>query len=251
MEQVFVISDIHGRFKMLEKLLTKWKRDEQRLIFLGDYINRGEDSLPVLQLIKQLVDERHAIALKGNHEAMFLEWMQVPERRTQMFINIGGIATIQSLKTFVLERDSTIEQLVVSIKDEHGHIIDWLETLPLYYKWGNYFFAHAGINPYVEQPESSLEEDLLWIRDEFTQFPHRATETVVFGHTPTTNLNDDLSSKVWLSPCLKKIGIDGGASYPGGQLNGVVLTKGDTRMTVYTVKDDELTVEQRNLIAPR
>lgn len=47
MNQVFVISDIHGRFKMLEKLLTKWKRDEQQLIFLGDYINRGEESLPV------------------------------------------------------------------------------------------------------------------------------------------------------------------------------------------------------------
>ena len=251
MDQVFVISDIHGRFKMLEKLLTKWKRDEQQLIFLGDYINRGEDSLRVLQTVKQLVDEHHAIALKGNHEAMFLEWMQVPERRTQMFINIGGIATIQSLKTFVLERNSTIEQLVASIKDEHGHMIDWIETLPLYYRWDRYFFAHAGINPYVEQPEDSSEEDLLWIRDEFTQFPHSAAEIVVFGHTPTTNLNDDMSSKVWLSPCYKKIGIDGGASYLGGRLNGVVLTKGDMRMTVYAVKDDELLVEQRNLIAQR
>lgn len=251
MDQVFVISDIHGRFTMLEKLLTKWKRDEQRLIFLGDYINRGEDSLRVLQTVKQLVDEHHAIALKGNHEAMFLEWMQTPERRTQMFINIGGIATIQSLKTFILERDLTIEQLVASIKDEHSDIIHWIETLPLYYKWNHYFFAHAGINPYVEQPEHSSEEDLLWIRDEFTQFPHRAAETIVFGHTPTANLNDDMSSKVWLSPCTKKIGIDGGASYVEGQLNGVVLTKGDMCMTAYAVKDDELTVEQRNVIAPR
>lgn len=248
MNQVFVISDIHGSFKMLEKLLTKWKRDEQQLIFLGDYINRGEESLPVLQLVKQLVDEHHAIALKGNHEAMFLEWMDVPERRTQMFINIGGIATIQSLKTFVLERDLTIEQLVASIRDEHGHIIDWIESLPLYYRWDHYFFAHAGINPYVEQPEDSLDEDLLWIRDEFTQFPHRAVETIVFGHTPTTNLNDDMSSKVWLSPCRKKIGIDGGASYLGGRLNGIVLTKGDMRMTVYAVMDDELLVEQRSLV---
>lgn len=247
MDQVFVISDIHGRFKMLEKLLTKWQRDEQQLIFLGDYMNRGEDSLRVLQTVKHLVDEHHAIALKGNHEAMFLEWMQMPERRTQMFINIGGIATIQSLKTFVLERDSTIEQLVASIKDEHSHITDWLETLPLYYKWGHYFFVHAGINPYVEQPEHSSEEDLLWIRDEFTQFPHTAAETIVFGHTPTTNLNDDMSGNVWLSPCSKKIGIDGGAPYVEGQLNGIVLTKGDMHMTVYAVKGDELTVEQRHV----
>ena len=248
MNQVFVISDIHGSFKMLEKLLTKWRRDEQQLVFLGDYINRGEESLPVLQLVKQLVDEHHAIALKGNHEAMFLEWLHVPERRTQMFINIGGIATIQSLKTFVLERNLTIEQLVASIRDEHGHIIDWIESLPLYYRWDKYFFAHAGINSYVEQPEDSLEEDLLWIRDEFTQFPHRAAETIVFGHTPTTNLNDDMSSQVWISPCTKKIGIDGGASYLGGRLNGIVLTKGDMRMTVYAVKDDDLLVEQRSLV---
>ena len=247
MDQIFVIGDLHGSFQKLEKLLEKWKVKEQRLIFLGDYINRGDDSLQVLQRVKELVEDYGAIALKGNHESMFLEWLDEPDKHAGMFLNIGGVPTLQSMKTFVLEGEPTIPQLIAGIKREHGPLLAWMDRLPLYYRWGDYFFAHAGISPFVSRPEDSTEEELLWIRDEFTQFPHEAKETVVFGHTPTISLNTDLSSEVWISPCQKKIGIDGGVLYPDGRLNGIVLTKGSRCIKIHSVMNAELLLEQRML----
>lgn len=247
MEQVFVIGDLHGSFQALEKLLTKWDAQKQRLIFLGDYINRGNESLQVLQRVKGLVEEYGAVALKGNHESMFMEWLTEPEKYALTFLNIGGVPTLQSMKTFEMGEDPTIGELIAGIREEHSQLLAWMESLPLYYRWEQYFFSHAGINPYVRHAEESTEQDLLWIRDEFTEFPHEADEIVVFGHTLTTNLNRDLSSEVWISPCHKKIGIDGGILYPNGRLNGVVLTKGEPSIMIHSVMNEELLIEKRLL----
>ncbi len=247
MDEVFVIGDLHGSFQALEKLLTKWNAQKQRLIFLGDYINRGNDSLQVIQRVKELVEDYDAVALKGNHELMFMEWLKEPEKYALTFLNIGGVPTLQSMKTFVIKEEPTIDELIEGIKREHSQLLTWMENLPLYYRWGQYFFSHAGINPFVRRGEESTEHELLWIRDDFTEFPHEAEDIVVFGHTPTTNLNKDLSSEVWISPCCKKIGIDGGILYPDGRLNGVVLTEGNPSIIIHSVMNDELLIEQRTL----
>lgn len=146
-----------------------------------------------------------------------------------------------------MAEDPTIDQLIAGIRQEHSQLLTWMENLPLYYRWGPYFFTHAGINPFVSHAEESVEQELLWIRDEFTEFPHEAKEIVVFGHTPTTNLNKDMSSEVWISPCRKKIGIDGGILYPDGRLNGIVLTNGNPHITIHSVMNNELFIEQRML----
>ncbi len=61
----------------------------------------------------------------------------------------------------------------------------------------------------------------------------------MFGHTPTLNLNEDKGNEVWVSPCRKKIGIDGGVIYESGQLHGIVFTKDSNELTVYAAKRDE------------
>lgn len=55
---------------MLEDLLKTWDGQPQ-LLFLGDLIDRGEDSHRVLEMVKDLVDNQGAICLSGNHEYMF------------------------------------------------------------------------------------------------------------------------------------------------------------------------------------
>ncbi|WP_332649049.1 metallophosphoesterase family protein [Lysinibacillus sp. 54212] len=244
MERVFVIGDIHGSFQELELLLTRWDSETERLIFLGDYINRGKDSLSVLQTIKSLVEHNGAIALMGNHEAMFLEWLNEPYSTTDLLLKMGGATTIESMSTKEMRENESLDAFVAAIKTEHASIVNWLKTLPLYYRWHHYFFVHAGINPEVERPESSTSDDFLWIRDDFTHATHEAKETVVFGHTPTMNLNEDESSKVWISSCKKKIGIDGGVVYPKGRLNGIVLHHQPTPMRVHFVQSGHIYTEQ-------
>ena len=78
MTNYFVIGDVHGKAKMLKELLKKWDGKSQ-LIFLGDLIDRGEASRAVLECVKELVEKQGAICISGNHEYMFLTWLDNPE----------------------------------------------------------------------------------------------------------------------------------------------------------------------------
>lgn len=70
MKGVFAIGDIHGHATMLDRLLGLLPREEaDRLIFLGDYIDRGPDSAGVVERVKAEI-QTGAVALWGNHEDM-------------------------------------------------------------------------------------------------------------------------------------------------------------------------------------
>jgi len=245
MEKIFAIGDIHGSYELLEKILQCWNSDEEQLVFLGDYIDRGPDSLRVIQKVMELSEEYDAVTLIGNHEQIFLNWLEKPDQISEFYFNlkVGGAATVQSLLSF----DSTIEstsytskEMVDKIKEQHPKIVSFMKGLGHYYYWNPFVFVHAGIDATVENFKDTKKEDFLWIRDEFTSTPHKSKETVVFGHTPTIFLNEDRTSKVWLSPCKKKIGIDGGgAIYENGRLHGVVFTKGSDDVTVFSTSLNE------------
>ena len=56
-----------------------------------DLIDRGEDSRRVLEMVKDLVDNQGAICLSGNHEYMFLTWLDDPEESYDHYRRNGGI----------------------------------------------------------------------------------------------------------------------------------------------------------------
>lgn len=82
----FAVSDVHGHLRELERLLRKggfaddegdWVPSDRSLWFLGDYVDRGPDSLGVIDLVRRLQEqssstEGHVGALLGNHEVQFL-----------------------------------------------------------------------------------------------------------------------------------------------------------------------------------
>ena len=75
-EKIFIIGDIHGCLDMLKRLMDRipWRPDKDRLIFLGDYIDRGEDPKGVVDYILAMTKCSSRIeSLLGNHEAMFLD----------------------------------------------------------------------------------------------------------------------------------------------------------------------------------
>ena len=71
MSNYYVIGDVHGKVGMLEDLLKTWD-GQTPLLFLGDLIDRGENSRRVLEIVKDLVDHKGATCISGNHEYMFL-----------------------------------------------------------------------------------------------------------------------------------------------------------------------------------
>lgn len=193
----YAIGDIHGCLHFLEELLDEVQPDltRDRLIFIGDYIDRGPESKRVVDYIINLrrrYPRENIICLKGNHEAMFLDFLQGIEK--ELFLFNGGLGTIQDYWGYGWDEK---EELILPPE----HEIFYQELLP-FFETPDYIFVHAGLKPLIPLEEQA-EEDLLWIRGEFIASMEDFGRTVVFGHTPF--------KRPLVMP--NKIGIDTGAVY--------------------------------------
>lgn len=218
------IGDIHGCADKLQSLLANIAADDgakgmpSRLIFLGDYVDRGPDSRAVVERLIHIAKERpDAVFLKGNHEDVFLKFLNKPEENKE-WLGWGGIETLWSYGVETPdERDALgiAEAARRLIPKSH---VDFLTSLELYRVFGEYLFVHAGVRPGVPL-EKQDENDLLWIRGEFHHAPpeKRPAEVVVHGHQPIRKPLD----AGW------RIDVDTGACF-GGPLTAVVI-EGESR----------------------
>jgi len=232
-KRILAISDIHGEYDKLIKLLDKveYNNKEDQLIIIGDYADRGQKSKEVVEKCIEL-QKLGAITLVGNHDRMFTSWITTDSiHNEQMFVQNGGVQTIESYMGRDWIQDGlTYENYQIAkefIKNNYSHHIEFLRQNDIYHELDNYVFVHAGVKPYLLDWKRSTENDYLWIRDEFILNPHEYEETFVFGHTPAQFMNEDHSNNIWFG--YKKIGIDGGACFKGGQLNCLEIKNGTYR----------------------
>jgi serine/threonine protein phosphatase 1 len=123
----YVIGDIHGCLDELRYLIEDLPIESgDRLIFLGDYVDRGPNSKGVLTYIVELQksDDLEVICLKGNHEDMFLAYLGLPGQHGDMFLYNGGYATLISYG--VRSRRSSLDEVTAQISPGH---IDFLKNL--------------------------------------------------------------------------------------------------------------------------
>ena len=97
MRKLYAISDIHGCYDQLIRLLDLLPTlgPEDKLIFLGDYIDRGPKSYEVIQHLLQLPKES-TIFLKGNHEDLLIEYIEGSYEAYECWMRNGGGETIKS-----------------------------------------------------------------------------------------------------------------------------------------------------------
>ncbi|MCU7667118.1 metallophosphoesterase [Bacillus thuringiensis] len=220
MNKYFVIGDIHGCYDKLIKLLEFWNPKEEKLIFLGDLIDRGDRSLDVLLHVKKLVEDYGAIVIKGNHEELFLNWLESPATQSVVYLNQGGYETVSSFMEGTNIGKHTPAFLTNYINDYFQEEISFLKTLPLYFYDELYIFVHAGVDLYKADWKNTRDLDFNWIRNPFIYGKNETNHTIVFGHTPTRLIHKDESDDIWVSPCGTKIGIDGAAVF-GGKLHAL------------------------------
>ena len=96
--KIFAIGDVHGCADELVELLGNLPLDDQSLVvFLGDLVDRGPKSKEVIDHILKLKEMCQVVAISGNHEAMFLSFLDHPESiESILFIMNGGLATLDS-----------------------------------------------------------------------------------------------------------------------------------------------------------
>lgn len=216
-KRVYAIGDIHGRIDLLEELLARIHDDNggnaDQLVFLGDYVDRGPDSKGVIDRLTALGNsDQEVIFLKGNHEAIMLDFLNDPSEKLH-WLEWGGEETLESYGVEnVLGRsgEDLAAELAKQLPAEHKL---FLESLRLTHLEGDYLFVHAGVRPGVPL-EDQQEEDLLWIRKRFhkASSKERPDKVVIHGHQPTKKPID----AGW------RIGIDTGACWTG-RLTAVVL----------------------------
>ncbi len=221
-KRIYAIGDVHGRADMLDELLYDIEKDAgsldaAQLIFLGDYVDRGDDSRGVIErLIKIQSEHEDAVFLKGNHEELLLDFLEEPEDLGH-WLDWGGEETLESygISTVGQPKPTLAEQWFALAPKSH---FDFLTSLKIRHIEGDFLFVHAGLRPGASLDDQT-DADMLWIRKRFhnASADERPDYVVVHGHTPTNKPVD----AGW------RIGVDTGAVY-GGLLTAVVL-EGTTR----------------------
>jgi serine/threonine protein phosphatase 1 len=224
--RVYVIGDIHGRSDLLDRMVVQISRDLEMnpvsgsvTITLGDYIDRGPDSRGVLERLARNPFPTDFVALKGNHEALFVAFLRDP-MVGEHWRRLGGLETLHSYGMPVgdLKMRTNYRQaataLQAAVPDEHFRFLASLKTSVIA---GKYFLCHAGVRPGVALERQSVG-DLLWIRDEFLKSTVNFGRIVVHGHTPTKR-PEVLSNR---------INIDTGA-FDTGRLSCAVLESSQPR----------------------
>lgn len=137
-EPTLIIGDVHGCLRELDRLLVKGQEDgPRRLIFVGDLINKGPNSMGVLKRARAL----RAEVIQGNHERAFLKYVRsdrIPKRKHWNLL---------------------LEEMGKDWRDWIRYIENW----PSYIETDHFLVVHAGLQP-GKEPEETDPDILANIR---------------------------------------------------------------------------------------
>ena len=214
--RIYAVGDIHGRFDLLEELLEKIRKDEQaqedgratQLVFLGDYVDRGDASRGVLEELSKLREttDFSIVFLMGNHEEAMLRFLEAPVSEAS-WLQYGGLQTLASFgitTRLVKPTRADINAMHQEFCSAIRPYLTFLNDLVLQHASGDYFFCHAGVNPEKTLSQQS-KRALLWGHALALVDQPRPRKRIVHGHY------DDLV----VSNKIGRICIDTGAYYSG------------------------------------
>lgn len=218
------IGDLHGSPDLLWKLgdAIPQQHHDWPVIFLGDYIDRGERTEQLLKLLMSMtVDQDKSITcLMGNHEQMMLDFIDTPQEYGRHWLQNGGLQTLASFRisppASTADNPSALDTLRDSLVKALGdEMLSWLRNLPLQWNSGNVWAVHAGADPQVAMTEQ-LPDVLLWGHSAFRHKPRKDGQWIVHGHSivDTPTVKDG------------RIALDTGA-YATGVLTAAAITSSD------------------------
>ncbi|MEC9368440.1 MAG: metallophosphoesterase family protein [Pseudomonadota bacterium] len=190
---IYALSDIHGRADLLAELLGRIDTDARgtgaddlRLVFLGDYVDRGPDSRGVIELLLSgLPDSFSVTCLMGNHERMLLDFLDGDDM--EHWMSNGAEATVESYGIDAGDihwaegrAEDCRKEFTRLLPTAHRNFLDGLQH---WHAAGGYHFVHAGVRPGVPLDQQD-SHDMLWIRSPFLHSDKDLGRMVIHGHTP-------------------------------------------------------------------
>lgn len=216
----FAVGDVHGCFTLMQALLGQITAHDVNapIVFVGDYVDRSEQSADVLRALFARRADPTLICLRGNHEEMMLDFLQDPESRGERWLSYGGLQTLASFGVGGISPNSKGAALVQACDDLRmamgAELIDWLTDLPGMWQSGNVAVVHAAADPHLPMTLQGTET-LAWGHRDFATTPRQDGVWVVHGHT----IVDDAHAQAG------RIAVDTGA-YATGRLTAAYITAG-------------------------
>ncbi len=204
--RTFAIGDIHGDLTALQTLFERLPAlsKADTVVFLGDFIDRGPESAGVIQFVRDLEVNGPAriVALRGNHEDA---WIQVIDKGWPEFILPRSNGCLESYRSFMGAPPPEDDTLPLPAELESmfegdffpKDVVTWMRALRFFYEDDHAIYVHAGIKRtdgvFPHPSQVSPPRALLWLRDR-DFFENYRGKLVVFGHTTTRTLPNELST---------------------------------------------------------
>jgi len=149
-DELAFIGDIHGDSVRLSALLGKL--GGRRLVFLGDYVDRGPDSREVVEILLEIANrELNAVFLSGNHEIGLLAFLSGRLSFLE-YAWMGGLSTIRSY--LGKANENVRSELVAAMPRPH---YEFLSNCKPFFETAQLVASHAGINPACPESREPTE----------------------------------------------------------------------------------------------
>lgn len=245
-DRILCISDIHGGYETLKRLIKKIKfSDSDLLILLGDNVQRGNESNNVIEYIYELGKKDNVILIMGNHESYILYLLrEINSEKLKRHLKKIWYPCILRYWTEEIGIDIASDfdpvELQREIKNRYGKYISMMKSMIYGVESEKHIFVHAGID--VSKPWKESDIDSLMISKEFLNMKHSEEKMLVVGHWPTSNYRkNSLKCDIIIDREKRVISIDGGYGIKSfGQLNCLVI---DCKMSSYNTEyEDDLDI---------
>lgn len=241
--RIYAIGDMHGCDALVMRMIDLIRLDIRQnggdqecvVIGLGDYIDRGDASAALLGHLADLSSSSdfRFIAIKGNHEDLFIGFLDNPDEDLG-WLEMGGMETLWSFGVRFpagARRPRLRELRDALVARMPPHVPVFLQNLRTHVEFGDFFFSHAGARPGIALVNQKAH-DLMWYRfngrDPDTDFG----KLLVHGHTPVRTPEFRAN----------RVNIDTGA-YATGRLTCLVL-QGQDRRIIEVASDGSTRIQQ-------
>lgn len=229
--RIVAISDIHGHLDYFKNLLTKVNlKEEDYLIIIGDFINRGPDSYQTCEYLKKLQNRPNTIILKGNHESFIYESMNNTNLSTGFlrFLHKKQYRTLindlAEMSGFDIESCESGIELHDYMKENYSKVFSFIDELPTLAYCDEFIFVHGGYNSNFDIEK---DENRFLKFDNYNELSQVNKQTIVVGHWPASNLRkESFKNRPLFNNEKNIISIDGGVGVKtSGELNALIIEK--------------------------
>ncbi len=210
--RTLVIGDIHGAYRALKQILERISlQADDRLIFLGDYVDGWSESAEVIEYLMELEKQYSCIFIRGNHDTWCEDWLKNNLLYYKSWLTYGGRETVESY---------------AKLEDKSSHMAFFERLRDFYIDDQNRLFIHAGYTdlegPEYEKDKTNLQFDRsLWelavktavnVEKDPRLQPKKLTifKEIFIGHTPTLNYKSEVPMH-----CVNVWNVDTGAAFSG------------------------------------